>query len=252
MAFTGQPMMAAGLTTNATISFISATACTDLAFTYTTTSDGLASYFADYSIDQKGSPIISGSIPLLRNIKDDKVNSVGFNFTPGLVYTLHLAGEGTGVGSKMNFMCGFGSSFLSSSEQQQSKMPVQLPPCELSDGRVDESCEGSSVVSVYAVQREDGCYISVYSLYGRADHQVVLLLQATPGEIVAAQTSGGNVVIDSVNVVNLTNVTLYWLSATSEFQINAGPNEEGKMYILNFTGCPFTTMYTTNSYQESR
>lgn len=251
IAFTARPVMAAGFNTTATINFVSATACTNLAFTYTTTSDGAATYSADYSIDQNGSPVISASIPLPRNINAGKANSAGFIFTPGLVYTLHLGGEGTGKGSKMKFMCGIGSSF-SSLGQQKSTTPVELPPCELSDGRVDETCEGSGVVSVYAVQREDGCYISAYSLYGRADHEVVLLLQGTPGEIAAAQATGGNVVIDSANVVNLTNVTLYWLAATGEFQINAGPNEEGKVYVLNFTGCPMTSMYTTNSYQDAR
>jgi len=28
-------------------------------------------------------------------------------------------------------------------------------------------------------------------------------------------------------------------------------DEEGKVYVLNFTGCPATNIYTTNSFQKS-
>lgn len=127
--------------------------------------------------------------------------------------------------------------------------PVELPPCELSDDRLDKGC--SPFVVTYAYAREDGCYINIYSKYARADGKIVLLLQATPAEIAAAQAAGGNAVIDTIEVVNLTEVTAYWLPGTNEFQINAGPNAEGKVYVLNFTGCPATNIYTTNSYQKA-
>jgi len=127
---------------------------------------------------------------------------------------------------------------------------VEPPPCKLNDGRLDETC-GSAPIVTYSESIADSCYVSIYSKYGRADGKVVLLLQATAAEIAAVRGTGGNAVIESVDVVNLGSVTLYWLSATNEFQINAGPNEEGKVYVLNFTGCPATNVYTSNSYQEA-
>jgi hypothetical protein len=131
-----------------------------------------------------------------------------------------------------------------------SKKYVEAPFCKVEDGRLDSGC-GSTFVATFTEQRDDGCNISIYSPYGRADGATVLLVDANAAEIAAAQAQYGNAVIDSVDVVNLGRVAIYWLPDTGEFQVNAGPNAEGKVYVLNFTGCPATNIYTSNSYQEN-
>jgi hypothetical protein len=218
--------------------------CSEIDVTYHPYGAFAETFDISWTLFQGKTVVTSGLFNSPQNTNDDDANvtlTLKTNLAAG-TYIIAFDGEGTGSDDTLSFT-------VPACTDTSSSEPVELPPCELSDNRLDEGC--SSFVTTYAQVREDGCYISIYSPYGRADGKTVLLLQGTPAEIAAAQAAGGNAVIDHVDVVNLTEVTLYWLSATNEFQINAGPNAEGKVYVLNFTGCEASNVYTTNSYQEA-
>ena len=225
------------------INSISFKSCHELVVRY---SVGDNDYGVNWTLSEADEDFVAdGSFDTEANTKNNEVILTGFTLVPGEDYMIDLEwGEFKGT-AFFTFTAG-----VCDAAEETSSKPVELPPCEIEDTRLDEGC-GSTFVVTYAQDREDGCYISIYSVYGRADRKPVLVLQATPGEIAAAQANGGNAIIDSADVVNLEQVTIYWLSATGEFQVNAGPNEEGKVYVLNFTGCPATNIYTSNSYQKA-
>lgn len=103
-------------------------------------------------------------------------------------------------------------------------------PCECdNDRRIN--CLGHEFYAVYTQLNEAGrCNVDVFLIQngkGKGAFRVTTLerskLPETPRE---------PLVVDSYY-----EVTMYKLP-TGEFQVNAGPDSQGKMYTVTFTGCP--------------
>jgi hypothetical protein len=122
--------------------------------------------------------------------------------------------------------------------QQLLKLPVPATvsnanacvPCECdNDQRIN--CLGHEFYAVYTLINEAGrCNIDVFLIQngkGTGAFRVTTLERSRLPETVEEP-----LVVDSYY-----EVTMYQLP-TGEFQVNAGPDSQGKMYSVTFTGCP--------------
>lgn len=105
-------------------------------------------------------------------------------------------------------------------------------PCECENDR-RLNCLGNEFYAVYARESRTTCTIDVYliSNQGRGTGRPAF-------RITAAERAGlpekpeENLLVDEYYEVALYKLT------TGEYQVNAGPDQNGKVYVVRFTGCP--------------
>ncbi|MFN8528631.1 MAG: hypothetical protein U0670_08485 [Anaerolineae bacterium] len=124
---------------------------------------------------------------------------------------------------------------------QPSQPVMACNPCNCpQDSRIN--CQGIDEYAVYTRTNSSGvCYIDVYLINGNDFHRA---FRATSAEIAAVgDTPEVNTEIDSYYEVALYRLT------TGEFQVNYGPSrQDGKIYVVTWTGCPATAERAEHSY----
>ncbi|MFN8376470.1 MAG: hypothetical protein U0694_26810 [Anaerolineae bacterium] len=104
------------------------------------------------------------------------------------------------------------------------------------DARIN--CLGDEYYGVYTRTSSNGsCYIDVVLIdedTGRGRRGIRL----TPREQEAVEEfPAENTLVDSYYEASVYRLT------SGEWQVNAGPNREGKVYVVVFTGCPATNVH---------
>lgn len=106
-------------------------------------------------------------------------------------------------------------------------------PCNCKTHRT-VNCYGR--YGVYILQSGDSCAIRVLDIddNGRSSRAFDL----TAKELAALpELPEENILVDEYYEIAFYKLT------TGEYQVNAGPDAEGKVFVLNFTGCPATNVY---------
>jgi hypothetical protein len=104
------------------------------------------------------------------------------------------------------------------------------------DARIN--CLGNEYYGVYTRTTSNGaCYIDVVLIdpdTGRGRRGI----RVTPREQAAVEEfPTENTLVDSYYEASIYRLT------SGEWQVNAGPNVEGKVYVVTFTGCPATNVH---------
>lgn len=89
---------------------------------------------------------------------------------------------------------------------------------------------------VYILQSGESCAIRVLDIddNGKSSRAIDL----TARELAALpEKPEENILVDEYYEIAFYKLT------TGEFQVNSGPDAEGKVFVLNFTGCPATNVY---------
>jgi hypothetical protein len=106
-------------------------------------------------------------------------------------------------------------------------------PCNCTTHRT-VNCFGR--YGVYILQNGDSCAIRVLDIDddGRSSRAIDL----TARELARLpEVPEANMLIDQYYEISFYKLT------TGEYQVNAGPDVEGKVFVLNFTGCPAANVY---------
>jgi hypothetical protein len=100
------------------------------------------------------------------------------------------------------------------------------------------NCHGNEYYGVYTrLTRSGQCYIDVLLIdqeTGRG-RRAIRLTAAEQAEV--PEFPEENLLVEQYYEVALYRLT------TGEWQVNAGPTAEGKVYVVVFTGCPATNVY---------
>lgn len=90
--------------------------------------------------------------------------------------------------------------------------------------------------AVYILQNGDSCAIRVLDLddKGRSSRAIDLSAKELAD---LPETPEENMLVDQYYEIAFYKLT------TGEYQVNDGPDAEGKVFVLNFTGCPATNVY---------
>lgn len=85
----------------------------------------------------------------------------------------------------------------------------------------------------------DVCQIEIGKVNGRGYDELAIWL--TSRDLAALpEAPEQHILVDQYYEIALYKLT------TGEFQINYGPDAEGKVYVLNFTGCPAENVYESH------
>lgn len=104
-------------------------------------------------------------------------------------------------------------------------------PCECENDQ-RANCQGAEDYAIYTRVVDDACRIDAY-LIG-ADGQGRRVFRATAAELAELpETPETNMEVETYRGL----ITLYKLTS-GQYQVNYGPNREGKIFELIFSGCP--------------
>ncbi len=116
---------------------------------------------------------------------------------------------------------------------------VYLGDCEVPAPPLDDRFEGTSVdVAVYYDQ-ETGEGLSIYAINASGEGSLVIRL--TPEEL--AEWAAMTVTQNTLIAQNADGTIALYKLTTGEYQLNVGPDEEGKVQVTIFDGFPPTNTY---------
>ena len=106
-------------------------------------------------------------------------------------------------------------------------------PCNCTDHR-SVNCFGPYALYT-PTEKDETCSIDIWSVEG--DGQGKRAIKLTAADL--AKLPAEDEIEHYITVKSAKNdfITLYKLSS-GQYQINVGPDSEGKVYVINFTGCP--------------
>lgn len=105
-------------------------------------------------------------------------------------------------------------------------------PCECENDR-RLNCLGNEFYAVYARETRSTCTIDVFLINKQAQGTGRPAFRLTAAEQAKLPARPA----ENMLVKSHYEVALYKLT-TGEYQVNAGPDENGKVYVVRFVGCP--------------
>jgi len=111
-------------------------------------------------------------------------------------------------------------------------------PCACTVGTT-LNCYGHYALFTPVDSKTDECRIDIYRLVdNRRGRRIIRITPQEQAEL--AEFPETNILIEAVG-----DVALYKLT-TGEYQINNGPDDEGKVHVINWTGCPAENVYESS------
>jgi hypothetical protein len=186
---------------------------------------------ANWQLSVDGTPINSGVVNRVNDI--DTFEATGIitpRNDPSVAVGLRIQSFG-GVGYDQTF-----TQFTSAEVCESGANPPPAATCD--DGRLNPDCD---VVAIYVIRDTEGVHMQVwYVLPEGGNGRFAFMLYEN--ELDALPDHPEEAVLVAASTDNY--VRLYWLSDSS-FQINAGPDGEGKQRIFNFASFPGTVRAST-------
>lgn len=147
---------------------------------------------------------------------------------PSVAVDLRIQSNG-GIGYDQTFTQFTSAEICESDTEGGASSPTPSATCD--DGRLNPECD---VVAIYAIEDSEGVHMQVWYVLPEGENGRFAFMRYQ-NELDALPDHPEEAVLVAASPDNY--VRLYWLSDNT-FQINAGPDREGKQRIFNFSSFP--------------